>query len=309
MISLRPAETDADLEAWRQVRLALVPDERAPTVEELRRERSSERLLVLAERGGEVVGTGVAERSSHAGLVFVAPRVRPETRRRGVGTALLRKLVGHGAALGAAGLTAQVDGSDPGSLAFANRFAFEEVDRQVEQVKTLGDERAPEFPPGVEVVTVAARPELLRTAYDLAVEAYSDMATPWPASITLAEWLHEEATHPAGSFVALAGGEIVGYSGLMRDQDDPGKAEDGLTAVRRDWRRRGLATALKRAELAWAAANGLREVYTWTQRGNEGMRRVNEGLGYRYRHVSLTLSAPLGVVERALASSAPGRIN
>ena len=119
------------------------------------------------------------------------------------------------------------------------------------------------------------------------------MATPWPASITLEEWLAEESTLCAGSFVALAGGEIVGYSGLLRDMDDPVRAEDSLTAVRRDWRRRGLGTALKRAELAWAAANGIQEVFTWTQRGNEGMRAVNEALGYEYRHVELTLTAPL----------------
>ena len=46
-------------------------------------------------------------------------------------------------------------------------------------------------------------------------------------------------------------------------------------------------------ELAWAAANGFREVVTWTQRGNEGMRRVNELLGYEYRDVALTMCAPL----------------
>ena len=74
---------------------------------------------------------------------------------------------------------------------------------------------------------------------------------------------------------------------------DETTAEDGLTVVRRDWRRRGLSTALKRAELARAAANGLREVYTWTQRGNDGMRAVNERLGYVYRHVELTMVAPL----------------
>ena len=183
--------------------------------------------------------------------------------------------------------------ADEGSVAFARRFGFEEVDRQVEQVKTLADEPAPEFPDGVEVVTIAERPELLREAYELGVQGYADMATPWPASITLEEWVREEATHPEGSFVALAGGEIVGYSGLMRDVDVPTRAEDGLTVVRCDWRRRGLAVALKRAELAWAAANGLREVYTWTQRGNEGMRAVNEQLGYVYRHVDLTMRAPL----------------
>jgi mycothiol synthase len=303
MTIVRAAETDADLEAWRRIRLTVLPDERAPSIEELREKLSLGRLLVLAEKGGEVVGSGIAERSSHAGIAFVAPWVRPDARLGGVGTALLRRLVEHAATLGVERLTAHVEGSDPGSLAFAHRFGFGEVDRQVEQVKTLDDEQPAEFPAGIEVVTVAARPELLRDAYDLAVEAYAEMATPWPASITLADWLREEATHPEGSFVALADGTIVGYCGLMRDRDDPARAEDGLTAVHRTWRRRGLATALKRAELGWAAANGLREVYTWTQGGNEGMRRVNEQLGYRYRHVSLTMSAPLATVARAFGRS------
>ena len=37
----------------------------------------------------------------------------------------------------------------------------------------------------------------------------------------------------------------------------------------------------------WAAANGIREIVTWTQRGNEGMRAVNERLGYAYRSVTI----------------------
>ena len=70
-------------------------------------------------------------------------------------------------------------------------------------------------------------------------------------------------------------------------------AEDGLTVVHRDWRRRGLARALKARELEWAAANGYREVVTWTQRGNDGMRAVNERLGYEYRDAAITMSATL----------------
>ena len=68
--------------------------------------------------------------------------------------------------------------------------------------------------------------------------------------------------------------------------------------MRRDWRRRGLATALKRAELAWAAANGIREIVTWTQRGNDGMRAANERLGYVYRSVSLTMRGPIPLQRR-----------
>ena len=68
--------------------------------------------------------------------------------------------------------------------------------------------------------------------------------------------------------------------GPMR-HDDPAVAEDRLTVVWRDWRRRGLAAALKPRELSLATISGVREIVTWTQRGNAGRRRLNERLGTR----------------------------
>ena len=50
--------------------------------------------------------------------------------------------------------------------------------------------------------------------------------------------------------------------------------------MRRDWRRRGLASALKERQIAWAAANGIRTLVTYTQTGNENMQAVNARLGY-----------------------------
>jgi GNAT superfamily N-acetyltransferase len=94
-------------------------------------------------------------------------------------------------------------------------------------------------------------------------------------------------------FVALADDEVVGCAGLMPDPDQPRRAEHGLTAVRRDWRRRGVATALKRTTLAWAAANGFTEVYTWTQRDNDGMRALNTHLGFSTRSQSIRMQAAL----------------
>ena len=94
-------------------------------------------------------------------------------------------------------------------------------------------------------------------------------------------------------FVGLVDGEIVGCAGLERDDDDPLRAENALTAVLRGRRGRGIATALKLRTLAFAAAHGIRQVYTWTQTANEGMRALNERLGYRYRNVSVTVRAEL----------------
>ena len=292
MIVVRPADGDLDtyVETWN----AVTPDDPI-TVEQQRerRARDPRRLYTLAVAGGAVVGCGFAGPSDSPGRGFLSPRVLPEARRQGVGTALLRELAGHLAACGFETASSHVDGNDVGSLAFASRFAFEEVDRQVEQVKTVGDEPRPRPPDGIELVTIAERPELLAATYDLAVEGYADMATSMHVTISLDEWLAEEATLPGGSFAALRDDAVVGYSGLC-GLPDPAKAEDGLTVVRRGWRRRGLAEVLKRAELAWAAEHGIREIVTWTQRGNEGMRALNERLGYTYRSVSVSVSAPLG---------------
>jgi mycothiol synthase len=61
----------------------------------------------------------------------------------------------------------------------------------------------------------------------------------------------------------------------------PERLEHGLTATRRSHRRRGIATVLKRTEIAWAAENGYRELITFTQDRNEGMQAINLALGYK----------------------------
>lgn len=292
MTAIRVAESHDDVEAYVAVWNAVTPEEPAFFEQQWERlQRDPRRLYLLADHDGDVVGCGFAGASDSPGRGFVSPRVLPDARGRGLGSALLQRLCGHLARLEFETVSAHVDGNDPGSLAFAERHGFAEADRQVEQVKQVGDEPSPRLPDGVRFGTIADRPELLRDAYELGVQGWAGMATTVPVTISLDDWLRDEATIPEGSFVALAGDEIVGYSGLCRQPD--GVVEDGLTVVRRDWRRRGLARALKQAELAWAAANGIEEIVTWTQRGNDGMRALNEKLGYVYRSVSIAVHRPL----------------
>jgi mycothiol synthase len=295
VIEIRPVESDEDIEAWRQVRIAVLPNERTSTVEEIRRAETPEQSMLLAEADGELVGSGTAGRSDVGGHGFVMPRVLPDRRRKGVGTVLVRRLAEHVESLGFTRAGASVD--DPGSLEFAHTFGFTEHDRQVEQVREVhGDEQAPPVPDGIKLVSLVEHPELhARVFHELAVEALQDLAVTPKIEISFEDWEREWITWPEGSFVALHGDEIVGCAGLIRDFDRPDRGENSLTAVRRDWRRRGLATTLKRQTIAWAAANGLTELYTWTQTGNEGMRAVNERLGYVTRAVSITVrgSIPL----------------
>jgi GNAT superfamily N-acetyltransferase len=293
MITVRVAESDDDLEAWRQVFMVVLPNERAVTVEEMRGSVREGLLRLLAESDGVLVGSGIAARSDFPRAASVAPRVLPEFRRRGAGTALLRVLARHVESLSDVdAVNAHVD--DPVSLAFAEKYGFTEANRQVEQVRTVGVEPWPRAPDGIEIVSVAQRPSAWPDAYEvLAQQAFQDMALDRPISATLEQWNQEWISDPEAMFVAYAGGEVIGCAGLMLDGDQPDRAENALTAVRRDWRGKGVAAALKRTTLAWAADHGLREVYTWTQRGNADMRRLNEHLGYVNRAESIHMRAGL----------------
>jgi len=290
-LTLRPVESDADYEDWRQVRMAVHPGERCDSAEELRRAATPAWLLLLACRDGLLAGSGLARPSDTAGVGFVAPRVLPVFRRAGAGTVLLRVLTGHLSGLGLTAVRASV--GDRGSLAFAGRFGFTETDRQIEQVRPVGAEPVPGRPPaGVQIVLAADRPGLWSACYErFGRQVLADLATQAPVQVSHEDWDAHWASEPM--FLAVHDGEVIGCAGLDPDPDRPTHAEHGLTAVRRDWRGQGIATCLKRHTLHWAAVHGLTEVSTWTQPGNHAMRRLNEALGYTYGKQSITVTRPL----------------
>jgi GNAT superfamily N-acetyltransferase len=292
MIELRACASDADYEAWLSVRRAVMPDDRTSSLEEMRAFMKPADLRLLAFVDGSLAGSGLSTPSDISGSAFLAPRVLPDKRGLGLGSALLARLAGHAVDSGFARAGSHVAGGDERSVAFARRFGFEEQRRDVEQVLVVQRPRQPRSVDGVEFVSIAERPELLEAAWPVAQQGYEDMPIDGLA-IRIESWLVEEATLPAGSFAALAGGEVVGYAGLMRWDGDDAKAEHGLTVVRRDWRGRGVAAALKERAIAWAAANGVRELVTWTQTGNENMQAVNEKLGYVLRRFDISFSRDL----------------
>ena len=99
------------------------------TAEQIQATDEEGRILLLAELDGNLVGCGIAARSHFAGRGFVAPRVLPDFRRRGVGTALLLALTDHIRSLGREELISFVYANEAGSVAFAERFGQEVVDR------------------------------------------------------------------------------------------------------------------------------------------------------------------------------------
>jgi mycothiol synthase len=276
---IRRAETDADLAAWCEVWTTITPREPV-TLEQVKRrlERQPERLFLVAEEEGHVVGSGLVARSDSPNRKFVGVRVLPGWRRRGIGSELYDPALAHARALEPEWISTMVSQADSDSVAWAKRRGFEEYGRQVELVLALrGDGQTPSPPDGLEIVEVT--PDLHEAAYALTQEAWEDLPTTVPVELAAFDvWLEEEMSGPI-SFAAMEDGEMVGFAGLI-ERDAPGLLEHGLTATRRTHRRRGIATALKQTQVAWAAANGYRELITFTQDRNEGMQAINLALGF-----------------------------
>ena len=292
---------------WNAVlpRYPITPDEL-----ERSRQRRSDDLRLVARLDWAVAGCGAAIRSDLPGRTYMGAVVLPEHRRRGLGRGLLERVVaaaqGHGSEILAAGL----EEGDADGKAFAERFRFREVLREVEVARALGAEDVEPSPlDGIEVVPLESRPDLLGETYDLVSATMPEMPLHAPFTMPSYErWLEEEATGKdvitGGTLVALDAGRVVGFAGLVRRAADPLLAEHGFTGVAATHRGRGIATLLKRSQIAWAARSGYRELMTATQFGNAPMRAINDRLGYEPRPAWIRVEARLEDVEAALAASA-----
>ena len=126
------------------------------------------------------------------------------------------------------------------------------------------------------------------------VECTPDMPTAGPAEAPpYDDWVANQLSG-AVAFVAIDDDRVVGYATLQPLPATPYRLEHGLTAVLRSHRGRGLAQKLKRAQIAWAARHGYRELVTYTSELNAPMRAVNVKLGYEERPVAVVVSGAVG---------------
>jgi GNAT superfamily N-acetyltransferase len=275
---IRRAKTDADLVRWCEVWNAITPREPVSVGQiKPRIERQPWRLYLVAEEDG-FVGLGFVGPTDSPGRIALAVCVLPEWRRRGLGSELYERALDHALARRPEWISGLVSAADQDALRWAARRGFEEYGRDVELLLELrGDERFP--PPLAGIAIVELGPDLHDAAYALTREAWEDLPTGFAVETPdFGLWLEEDLSGPI-AFAALDDGQLVGFATLMA-RDAAGLLEHGLTATRRTHRRRGIATALKRTQIAWAAANGYRELITFTQDGNEGMQAINLALGY-----------------------------
>lgn len=254
------------------------------------RRQAGAMVWLLAEEDGDTVGAAYGLTGWHTpphraiGCAFVLP----DNRGFGIGIQLVDALEGWAGDNGASELEGPVAEDDEGSLAWAAAQGYHEVGRNSRLVLDLTEIEAPDPAPpeGIEIVTWADRPELAEGLYAVALEAMPDVPGEEEAEIgTFEDWLSRdmqgESDDPRAVFVALAGDEVAGYAKLSLSPGTTDRAFHDLTGVRRDFRGRGIAAALKRAQIGWAKANGYTSLQTANELRNDPIRHLNEKHGYR----------------------------
>ena len=304
MITLAPGSTDTSAVA--RIRTAVIRwiPVQPETIEHYRATRPTFRDW-LALLDGEPVGTGIcslipgAERSNAA---FALNCVLPEARRQGVGTAIYRHLSEYARSLGKVELEFFGFDDDPGGVAFAERHGFVVVSR-ARGLRLLLDgcpRPSIEPPEGITIVSLAERPELTRGAWELLCEAMPDIpydgdAPPHPGSFDEFTALRLDGPRyiPEATFVAVHDREVVGFGQIGWSDRADGIGEHEMLAVQRSWRGRGVARALKAAQIAWALDNDLRELRTGNEERNAAARAVNARFPYTPLPDGLLYRGPL----------------
>ncbi len=142
---------------------------------------------------------------------------------------------------------------------------------------------------GFEIVTLRTLqgrdPDWQRKLYDLDVTVNREIPSTgekhYPA---FEDWLIRRLTTPKfdpdGWFIALDGDRYAGHSqGSINAEAEPVQFVTGVTGTRREYRRRGIATALKVHAIRYAKAHGVQEIFT-TNDSKNPMYQLNLALGF-----------------------------
>jgi GNAT superfamily N-acetyltransferase len=243
---------------------------------------------LVAWLDGEPVGSGFAAiQPQRPDVVLVLLTVLTEERRRGAGTSLYEAISEWTREHELDLLEAVVSDDDAESLDFAERRGFAEDRREKGVVLRLAEIEPPpaEPPEGIEIVSWAERPELAPGIYEVALEASPDVPG-WEDELVepFEDWLVNEmqgsGDKPEATFLAIAGDEVVAYAKFSLSAAQPKTAHHDLTGVKRAWRGRGIARALKATQIRWAKEHGYQELRTRNDERNAPIRHLNREFGY-----------------------------
>jgi GNAT superfamily N-acetyltransferase len=270
--------------------------------------------LMLEDGAGQVVGVGELRHMPeqfHPDKYALFVAVDPPHRRRGHGSTLYATLTETLGERGALLVRSDAQESHPEGLTFLLRRGFHEVQRAWESRLDVGAFDPAPFAgaearvsaAGITFTTLAEERRregdgVLRAVYELDRDVSRDMPAVDPITDTSYEHflkgvIDSPNVLPDAWFIARAGDTYAGVSSLWKSLELPDVLYQGITGVRREYRRRGIALALKLLGLRYARERGVREIRTWNNTINRAMLSINEAMGFRKQPVWIELEKSL----------------
>jgi GNAT superfamily N-acetyltransferase len=234
----------------------------------------------------------------HPHKFWITVLVDPSSHGRGVGSGVYDKLSGELGRLNAVAAWAGSKEDLPRLTEFYQKRGFAEKMKAWESrldVSTMDLDKFREYPEkvlrqGITITNLAAErrrdQDSLRKLHELVQLISADMPSPAPFTpISYEQWKAFELKNPSllpeGYMIARDGSKYVGLSTVWRLDKEPRGLVQGNTGVRRDYRGRGIAVALKLRVIDFARRNGYDRLKTWNASDNAPMLAVNTKLGFK----------------------------
>ena len=307
-LTIRTITDEADLE--RLVPIVNATNSESPTsLDEIRWSDATYPGTVrfLAELDGRAVGAATVGRiyvfAPDFPALWAIIGVLPDARRAGIGGRLLSEISAVARSRDKTQLYLRCAEDRPEAIEFLAHRGFTELERSKTVRLELAGRRVPAVtpPPGIELTTLAARPDLVEGVHAVAIETFPDVpGGDAPMAVgDLAEFRARDVDRPSvpndAFFVAVdsASGRAVGYACLLMQPGSTTVAYHDMTAVLRAYRGRGIARELKNATIAWSIEHGLTALETGNDEANAPMRAVNARLGYEPLPDEVLMRGPL----------------
>lgn len=254
----------------------------------------------LAEQEGKVVGYACYHHMPyrfHPQRFWVWLAVHPAFQGQGIGSALYNRIFRDLQELSARWLHTSARETWIHSQKFLEKRGFCEVRRSWEAHLDVAKFDPTPYEPqleklaksGITITTLAEEKERsqdwLAKIYELHSIVMRDVPssspfTPVPLEHFQRFFMENPDLLPDTFFIAKDGDLYVGESFVFRVPAEPGHLSQGLTGVRREYRGKGIALALKLHVIKYAKGRGYTLIKTWNDTENLPILALNEKLGF-----------------------------